>query len=332
MSLRVQSDKTVGNPTKPHVLALAAALYLTACQDSPDVVAAPSPRTLCVSSSCGSKTRLVTIPDAENILFTPAGRLFVSGGVNVYEISQNGTTYSATPLLDGSCNFTGLALRGEVLYANCFNGQLYAAQLTAAPRLQAIHALGLSAPNGLAAGPDGALYLVNGPLASSALPDPKIVRLKLDASDPFRVTEQTNWLTLNPMLSQPNGLQVRARTLYFSESSAPTQGRIQTVAINADGSPGTPQVFTSFNSLPDDFSFAGDGLLTAYYSAGQIALFDGNGVLVSTTDTNSFESPSQVRLGQPPLFAATDVLVTEKGVIGDRDSTVGNVLTVFRRN
>ena len=52
--------------------------------------------------------------------------------------------------------------------------------------------------------------------------------------------------------------------------------------------------------------------------------------LLSATDAMSFESPSQVSLGQPPLFAATDVLVTEKGLIGENDSTNGNVLSVFR--
>jgi len=313
------------------LMALSASLPLAACTDSPDPVAV-TPASLCVASSCGSKTRLVTIPDAENLLFTPNGRLFVSGGTNVFEIGKSGSVFTATPLLEGSCNFTGLALRGEVLYANCLDGQLYAARLTAQPRLAAIHRYGLASPNGLAAGPDGELYAVNGPLATSALPDPKIVRLRFDPIDPLRVTEQSIWLALDPLLSQPNGVQVQGRTLYFSESSAPTQGRITTVDIQADGRPGTPQVLTSFNSLPDDFSLSGGLLLASYFSSGQIGLFNASGALVSTTDPMSFDSPSQVRLGQPPLFAPTDVLVTEKGLIGENESTNGNVLSVFRRN
>lgn len=315
--------------SSPLAALLLLALGLAGCEDSPDPSTAT--QTLCVASACGTKTRLVTVPDAENLLFTPSGRLFVSGGVNVYEITRSGTGYAATPLLDGSCNFTGLALRGEVLYANCFDGKLYAARLTAQPKLAAIHTLGLAAPNGLATGPDGELYLVNGPLATNALPSPKIVRLKLDPNDPLKVVEQTDWLVLNAAQSQPNGVQVRGRTLYFSESSAPTQGRIQRVAIGADGRPGAPEVFVaSLDSLPDDFTLPDERLLAAHYSAGRIALYSASGALISATDAMSFESPSQVSLGQPPLFAATDVLVTEKGLIGENDSTNGNVLSVFR--
>ncbi len=321
---------------KHFTVAVAALLSLSACGDSSNHPGNPAPgvtpSALCVASACGSKTVLLTIPDAENLLFTPAGRLFVSGGVNVYEVRQSAGRYTATPLLDGSCNFTGLALRGTVLYANCFDGQLYAAQLTATPQLQPIHDLGLASPNGLATGPEGELYVVNGPLATTALPDPKIVRLRFDANDPFVVTEQADWLPLGLLQSQPNGVQVQGRTLYFSESAAPVFGRIQTVTINADGSPGTPQVFASFNSLPDDFSLAGNQLLAAEFSSGRISLFGADGSLVSQTDANSFSFPSQLRLGQPPLFATTDVLVTEKGILGDNDSAVGNVLSVFRRN
>src|SRR3546814_7617747 len=127
---------------------------------------ATDPATLCVDNQCGEKTVLLTIPSAENILFADDGRLFVSGGSNVFEITRDDDAYTATALYDGSCNFTGMAIVGEALYAACFDGQLYAAQLDAHPALQPIHDLGLGAPNGLAAGPDGTLFISNGPLAT----------------------------------------------------------------------------------------------------------------------------------------------------------------------
>ncbi|TAJ51516.1 MAG: hypothetical protein EPO48_12810 [Nevskiaceae bacterium] len=308
---------------------LLAAFFLAACEQAASPTTTPvALDSLCVDSTCGEKTVLLSIPDAENLLFTPEGRLFVSGGRNVYEISRSGDSYQAQPLLDGSDNFTGLALRGDVLYANGFSGTLYAGRLEPRPSLQAIHDLGLTAANGLATGPDGELYAVNGPAALA----PKIVRLRLDPADPFKVVEQSDWLSFTPGSSFPNGIQVRGRTLYFSESTLTALGRIRKLTIASDGQPGTPETVASLGaSLPDDFSLVGDAILAAYFTDGRIGLFSPEGQLLAQTGLGSFQSPSQVRLGQPPLFAATDLLVTEKGILGENDSAIGNVLSVFRR-
>lgn len=307
-------------------------LFVAACEDSnshSNIGAAIDPATLCVASDCGEKTVLLTIPSAENILFADDGRLFVSGGTNVFEITRDGDDYAATPLYEGSCNFTGLAIIGEVLYANCFDGQLYAARLGAHPALQAIHDLGLGAPNGLAASAGGALYLVNGPLPTASLPAPKIVRLRLDPADPFHVVEQRDWASAG--LLAPNGLQIHDGAVYVSNSGLGGLGEIRRYPINVDGSAGDGAQFASLLSVPDDFSFVGDAVLVAYFGTGQIALLDASGKLQSSTALLSFSFPSQVKLGRPPLFASDDLLVTEKGLLGDNQTPIGNRLSVFRR-
>lgn len=307
-------------------------LLLGACTSSSDGGAAADdidPATLCVSAECGDKTALLTIPGAENILFAEDGRLFVSGNSNVYEITRDGEAYAATPLYEGSGNFTGLAIVGDVLYANCFDGRLYAARLDAHPALQPIHDLGLGAPNGLVDGPDGELFLVNGPLATTALPDPKIVRLKLDPADPFKVVEQSDWFRAG--LLAPNGIQRRGRTLYVSNTGLTALGEIRSVEIADDGSAGASARFASFPGIPDDFSFAGDGVLAAFFVNGQIALFDAQGALLGNSALASFASPSQVKLGRPPLFRADDLLVTEKGLLVENGLPYGNRLSLFRR-
>ena len=135
--------------------AVFAAVGVSACgggSEGPDGNAATvDPATLCVSSSCGEKTRLLTIPNAENTLFTPDGRLFVSGGSNVYEIGRDTSGWQAAPLYDGSCNFTGLAQRGQTLYAACEDGRLYAATVgVGRPKLAPIYAFAaVTAPNGV---------------------------------------------------------------------------------------------------------------------------------------------------------------------------------------
>ncbi|MDP9142804.1 MAG: hypothetical protein M3O62_18690 [Pseudomonadota bacterium] len=315
--------------TRSAVFGLSLALAACGNDGSEGHSSVPDPATLCVSNSCGSKTVLLTIPDAENLIFTNSGRLFVSGGTNVFEISKDSAgAYLATAILDGTTNFTGLATIGNVLYANAFDGQLYATELTSQPQLRAIHDYGLAAPNGLVAGPDGELYATNGPLATNALPDPQIVRIDLDPDDPFKVTNQTTWFTAG--LLGPNGIQRRGRTLYVSNTGLGGLAEIRTVEINTDGSAGASAQLLSFIGLPDDFSLVDDHLLVANFLTGEVMLYDGSGQRLQSTALLGFSFPSMVRTGQPPLFANTDILVTEKGILGDNVTPIGNVLSVFR--
>ena len=317
------------------LLVLAASTLFAGCTSSaaPETQgAAVDPATLCVASACGVKTQLLDIPSAENTLFTPEGRLFVTGSDSVYEVTKDASGWRATALADTQANFTGLAQRGNVVYAAAFDGNLYAADISAQPpAFKAIHALGMSSANGMTTGPDGALYIVNGPLGSS-LPAPKIVRLRFDAGDPMKVTEQVDWLTSG--LYFPNGLQRRGNTLLVSDSDPlnVAVGAIKSVAIQADGSASAPQLIGSFPSLPDDLGIAGGDILAAFYSNGQIGLIDANGNLVSQTDPLSFQNPSSVKLGQPPLFAPDDLVVTEKGLIVLPPTPgYGSKLSVFSR-
>lgn len=317
------------------LLAVAATTLLAGCSSSssPDLQkTAVDPATLCVASSCGTKTQLLDIPSAENTLFTPDGRLFVTGSDSVYEITKDSSGWHATSLATTKANFTGLAQRGDVVYAAAFDGNLYAARITdKVPAFTAIHALGMSSANGMTSGPDGSLYIVNGPLGSS-LPDPKIIRLRF-GSDPMTVTEQVDWLTTG--LYFPNGLQRRGSTLLVSDSDPLNVaiGAIKSVEIQSDGSAGTPQLIGSFPSLPDDLGVVGNSELAAFYSNGQIGLIDASGTLLSQTDPLSFENPSSVKLGQPPMFAPDDLVVTEKGLIVVPPTPgYGSKLSVFRRN
>jgi hypothetical protein len=318
-------------PSRAFVLCSA---LLAACGGGgapPEFGADPDPSTLCLDSGCGTKTTLVSIPQAENIFFTDDGRLFVDGSTNVFEITRDGETFTATPIFEGTGNFGGMAQIGNVLYVTSFDdGSLYAAELEVQPVLRLIHDLDMSGPNGMVAGPDGELYINNGPLSSSGLPDPRMVRIKLDPADPMHVVEQADWITSG--LEFPNGLARNGRSLFLTDAALlpPTFGMIKRVDIGEDGTAGVLQTIATFDSIPDDLSVVGDALLVAYYTLSAIALYGQDGALIAESSPLSFQNPSQVKVGRPPMFEPTDILVTEKGLVGDDLTPFGDVLSVFR--
>lgn len=298
---------------------------------------------LCAAESCGEKIRLLPLPDAENILFSDDGRLFVTGGLNVYEIKQaTDGTYSATPLVDQSCGFTGMAIRNNILYAVGCDNQLLAGELTAQPKLQPIYQFqGMCIANGTALGPDDRLYVVDealtvSPSVECLLPDPKIVRLTIDPANPLHITQQEVWvqggplgllfLNLDTTMRFPNGLVRDGNTFYSTDG-----GSVFSVEYHPDGSAGpvTPLYFEP--SAHDDLGLAGsDGLIVTDFFIGKIILISRTGELLQQTQPLSFSFPSSARLGRPPMFSPTDILVTEKGVLGDNSLPL-DFLTLFRR-
>lgn len=323
-------------------LSLLIALGLCACgsptfeapRNTPVTPPNPPAVTLCVSNDCGAKTTLATIPDAENQIFTDDGRLFVSGGTNVFEITESAGDYIAAPIASSDCNFTGLAIQNNYLYANCADGTLFGGAITTNTLIEPIYNyVGVSFANGMAVDSSGRLYTVDGPVSSSGLPTPKIVRLIIDASDPSNITSQETWL--NNGLSFPNGLAFADDTFYFTDSQLlPVQaGAVRSVPLNPDGSAGAVTTVRVWNSILDDLSVLPDGrILIADFQSGLVALLTADGTVEQQTTALTFSSATSVQLGQPPLFSNTDVLVTEKGILGDTSSNTGNVLSVFRAN
>ena len=156
------------------------------------------------------------------------------------------------------------------------------------------------------------------------------MKLKVAANNPLQVENQTTWLDLAGRF--PNGIQRRGNLLYFTDSEIPNLGRLNVVPIQKDGSAGMPLVLTTLQSLPDDFSILPDGFAVTYFVTGQVIKLNFLGEQVDGFNPLTFSTgTSQVMQGQPPLFSRTDLLVTEKGILGEQSSPVGNKLTVVRK-
>lgn len=287
----------------------------------------------CFNNACAEIEQLLTVPDAENMIFSNTGRLFVSGGQAVIEVQRSGETFESKVVSNAICNFTGLAIARDTLYANCGDGTLWAGKLSANPvKLRKIFDYtDMALANGLSASADGKqLYAVDGPLSTVALPSPKIVKLTLSSSDPMQVDAQTTWLDLAGRF--PNGIQRRGNFLYFTDSEIPELGRLNVVQIRNDGSAGMPAVLATLQSLPDDFSILPDGFAISYFLTGQVVKLDFQGKQVDGFQPFTFSTgTSQVMQGRAPLFESSDLLVTEKGILGEQNLPIGNKLTVVRK-
>lgn len=295
-------------------------------------------RDLCVSSSCGEVVELVNIPDAENIHFTPNGRLFVTGGSNAYEITKNSDdSFNALELSESGCNFTGMAQKDQTVYFVCGDGQLFAMDLDGANGLELIYQMdGMCIANGTALGPDGNLYIIDEPLNPACVVlDPKIVRLTLDPADTSHVLQQETWLASSGLgllavgvgddVRFPNGL-VQSDGRFYSTDG----GTIFYVDLLEDGSAGpvTPIFFEA--TAHDDLSLAGDTLLVTDFFGGRIFQLSLDGEILQETASLTFDSPSAVQVASPPMFRPDDILVTEKGVLTEQNLPI-DVLSVFRR-
>lgn len=287
----------------------------------------------CFENACAQLIPLLDIPDAENLIFSAEGRLFVSGGTNVFEVSKSGEAYAAAPLAAQDCNFTGLAIARNTLYANCGDGSLWAGSLNARPMaIQRIFQMtGVAFANGLVDGPDGrSLYLADGPLPTTSLPSPKLVKLSLDAVNPMKVLTQTTWLNLPGRF--PNGIQRKGDLIYFTESQPPSLGQLNSVQIQADGSAGGLTRVAALSTIPDDFSILADGFAVTYFVTGQVVRLGSRGEVISQFREGTFTTgTSQARQGVPPMFSATDLLVTEKGLLGESFTPIGNRLTLVKK-
>lgn len=314
---------------------------LGACQGAGrglDNAAAVDAGALCVNSTCGEVIELVSIPDAENIHFTPEGRLFVTGGSNIYEVIQTGDlSYEAMSLSELSCSFTGMAQKQDILFALCGDGTLFAGDIDEQVEMLPIFEMdGMCIANGTALGPDGNLYIVDEPLDPTCLPpDPKIARLILDPADPRQVVRQETWVQGSALgllafgvgtdNRFPNGLAVRDNRFYATDG-----GSVFFVDLLPDGGHGpvTPIYFGL--TAHDDLSLAGDSLLVTDFFLGRIFQISLDGDLLQETLPLTFDFPSAVQLARPPMFRADDILVTEKGILLEQNLPI-DVLSLFRR-
>jgi hypothetical protein len=302
------------------------------------------------------------IPDAENTLFTSSGRLFVTGGTNIYEALDNGSANALCP--EGKYNFTGIAQVGNYLYAVATEYRFDCSALNPgavnffSPTAMADFASSISdmfkrsvllcaeivpgdlafteiytientlIPNGMVADASGRLYIAD----ETFLPMGKIIRLNL--SGPMNVAYQETWLDPSDNVYSPNGMSIRGNTIYFTDFNLLSlkQTSIKKVSINSNGGAGSISKLYERTSFFDDLStgtiYGTDVVVATDFVKGTLVFVKDNGKKQSSplfeTDLTMFDCPSSVTFGQGPMFSDEELIITEKGMMFEHNSGFGN--------
>lgn len=296
---------------------------------------------------CGSESQTIVedVPDAESVLFTDDGRLFVSGGKNVFEVVKKPDgSFIKLDTFHGDCTIEGIIIRDDYLYGVCNNlgspdfldSFLIAGEITPldieitnesvdgvhpSVELNIIATLpDVKIGNGMEVDFEGNLYL-----ADSG--DSRI--LKIILSTPTTVADMQVWADNVQYFA--NGIKWVGNRLYTTAIKNGTfNGQFGYIERQADGSGGefTP-IFQRNGTVLDDFIPVAGGFLITDYLKGTL-LFLKNSKVVAETESDTFYSPTSVIIGQPPMFSSDVVLVTEKGIIFEQNTKQGNKLGLFQ--
>ena len=285
------------------------------------------------------KQKIVTLADAENMLFTDNGRMLATGGEGIYEITKNNNIYSKTALYpEDQCQFTGMAQYDDWVFTVCSKG-LFKATILAAKVVdeQPIYFEkladldGFVLANGIAFSPQGELLIAN----YNVLGWPKMGVAKLPINHQVLTNSiegqlngnailgdlQHNWLAGNP-----NGIRVAGNTLFTSEG-----GSVYKHSMNEQGVVSNRTRLSHHTTITDDIAPLCGGAIVTNFVTGSIYYVDANGYEDKNYRTNklTFVGPSSVIIPQGNLFSANQLLVTEKGVLGDTISPIGNQISVI---
>ena len=292
------------------------AVSLSAVSAPLPVATLPEP---CLSSICATKLEQFHIFDAENSVFSSGGRLFISGGEDVYEVTAKSNGELEISIISAEmCNFTGLAIKDTVLYAACGDNRLFAADISNLP-IRPIYTIANSQlANGLTE-LEGRLYITDGPLSFPS----KIIQLQINPSNNLQITSQQDW-TATGELNSANGIQTVKDEIWVTDFN-----ELKAYAVDVNGVKGAVRtILTHGSNALDDFTVLESGNIVINDFVGGVSLiFDSNGNELE--NTNNVVGPSSAIQGQPPMFNSSQIIITEKGTLGDNTQGNGNRLAIF---
>ncbi|WP_144393779.1 hypothetical protein [Pleionea sediminis] len=287
--------------------------------------------TLGLLSACYVKEQHVVIPDAENMHFTSDGRLFVSGGSQFFELVAESDGYSAKVIESPKCAFTGITQIRDVLFVICNEKKLINAEnallalnlSSEEGKLEKVASLtGINLPNGMTTDGRNTLYIAN----TAYFGRGTLVKIEVEQDNPENILSiDKEWASEVENVFHPNGIFYIDNTLWFTDG-----GSIKRLSLGneiQEGELGQAELFYHRNTIFDDLTPYCGGVIVTDYLGGRAMYIDEDGEKQYDTGIASFAGASSVLIGRAPLFNSNEAVITEKGILFDESSSIGNRLS-----
>lgn len=271
------------------------------------------------------KTTVIDVPDAENILIAENGKLFVSGGTNVFEITKPGEEYHKRPLLNENCNSMGLAESKGWMFAVCQRTKWFKSRhyLYMADTTKPILSMTLlseledfSLPNGMAFDADGNLYISdtkfigNGSVAKA--------QVSWNEGKPSAISVDNHWLPAGT----PNGLAIENNQMFLTDF-----GDVKRYDL-VGGRPTNETILHTEASVLDDLAPLCGGVIVADFVNSKVFYVSKDGEADEALETRfgSVKGASSVAISDGSVAPKGVLLATSKGILGDKWTGFGNKL------
>jgi hypothetical protein len=290
-------------------------------------------------TGCLSKEKINNLAEAENQIITAEGRHFFTSSKGIaelyYEYGQKKLSFIET-----DCDtLNGIVSTGDWLIAVCADSKLISPihrlikidlsninSLTHKPTVSTLFELtDIALPNGLVMTPNqDAVLIANYNLLGQGF----ISRLELNHSydDLSAGNFDLKYLSQEHGIASANGIKFYNNDLYVSDFQITTaSSRIVKIRFIADEYL-DHQVLYSANTILDDLLPTCDGVLVSDYLFGRLIFISKYGK-VSKSSLQQFPGITSIAWGQTPLFPEKTLVITERGILNDRYTLIGNQIS-----
>ena len=294
---------------------------------------------LLLLTGCLTKQKISNLAEAENQIITAEGRHFFTSSSGIAELTYQYGERKLNYIKTDCDALNGIESIGQWLIAVCADSKLIKPKhrlikidlsnkdkYSGSPQVTTLFELtDIALPNGLAISPNqDAILIANYNLFGRGF----ISRLKLNISDQDLTAGEfeLKFLNHNHGIASANGIRFSQGDLYVSDFKVSSlSSRIVKVSFIGDEYLNHQTIFKA-STILDDLLPTCEGILVADYLMGRLIFINKQGK-VSRSKVQQFPGITSISWGQYPLFSDNTLVITERGILNDPYTLIGNQIS-----